>query len=176
MIVALGLVIAFVLLLIFTNRKTRLCRWRETRREGDSQWRCIYCGAETTGSRGKTPEQVDAVAGGRVWSGQQAIENGLVDEIGGIDKAVAMILSRAGIKNGLEDVEVRHMPQPSNFADAFLGQLFDAKLQTSSGGLLETLAAQCGPFGEVVEVLREALTSDGKARIYALMPAGLRVR
>lgn len=127
-------------------------------------------------SRGKTPEQVDAVAGGRVWSGQQAIENGLVDEIGGIDKAVAMILSRAGIKNGLEDVEVRHMPQPSNFADAFLGQLFDAKLQTSSGGLLETLAAQCGPFGEVVEVLREALTSDGKARIYALMPAGLRVR
>ncbi|MCD1619788.1 hypothetical protein ACFSDD_15835 [Salipiger marinus] len=56
MIVALGLVIAFVLLLIFTNRKTRLCRWRETRREGDSQWRCIYCGAKTTGPRGKTPE------------------------------------------------------------------------------------------------------------------------
>ncbi|MEC9047300.1 MAG: signal peptide peptidase SppA [Planctomycetota bacterium] len=127
-------------------------------------------------SRGKTPEQVDAVAGGRVWSGQQAIENGLVDEIGGIDKAVAMILSRAGIMNGLEDVEVRHMPQPSNFADAFLGQLFDAKLQASNGGLLETVIAQCGPFGEVLGVLREALTSDGKARVYALMPAGLRVR
>ena len=127
-------------------------------------------------SRGKTPEQVDAVAGGRVWSGQQAIENGLVDEIGGIDKAVAMILSRAGIMNGLEDVEVRHMPQPSNFADAFLGQLFDAKLQASNGGLVETVIAQCGPFGEVLGVLREALTSDGKARIYALMPAGLRVR
>ncbi|MEC8252258.1 MAG: signal peptide peptidase SppA, partial [Planctomycetota bacterium] len=123
-------------------------------------------------SRGKTPEQVDAVAGGRVWSGQQAIENGLVDEIGGIDKAVAMILSRAGIMNGLEDVEVRHMPQPSNFADAFLGQLFDAKLQASNGGLLETVIAQCGPFGEVLGVLREALTSDGKARVYALMPAG----
>ena len=103
-------------------------------------------------SRGKTPEQVDAVAGGRVWSGQQAIENGLVDEIGGIDKAVAMILSRAGIMNGLEDVEVRHMPQPSNFADAFLGQLFDAKLRTSDGGLLETLIARCGPFEEVVAV------------------------
>ncbi|MEC8652633.1 MAG: signal peptide peptidase SppA [Planctomycetota bacterium] len=127
-------------------------------------------------SRGKTPEQVDAVAGGRVWSGQQAIENGLVDEIGGIDKAVAMILSRAGIMNGLEDVEVRHMPQPANFADAFLGQLFDAKLQASNGGLLETVIAQCGPFGEVLGVLREALTSDGKARVYALMPAGLRVR
>lgn len=127
-------------------------------------------------SRGKTPEQVDAVAGGRVWSGEQAIENGLVDEIGGIDKAVAMILSRAGIENGLEDVEVRHMPRPTNFADAFFGQLFDAKLQTSSGALLETVIAQCGPFTEVLEVLREALNSDGKARVYALMPAGLRVR
>ena len=61
------------------------------------------------------------------------------------------------------------MPQPSNFADAFLGQLFDAKLQASNGGLLETVIAQCGPFGEVLGVLREALTSDGKAQVYALM-------
>ena len=68
------------------------------------------------------------------------------------------------------------MPQPSQFADAFFSQLFDAKLRTSDGGLLETLIARCGPFEEVVAVIREALTSDGKARIYALMPAGLRVR
>ena len=124
-------------------------------------------------SRGKTPEEVDAIAGGRVWSGQQALENGLVDEIGGVDRAVAIIVEKAGID---ADVEVRHMPQPSQFADAFFSQLFDAKLRTSDGGLLETLIARCGPFEEVVAVIREALTSDGKARIYALMPAGLRVR
>ena len=124
-------------------------------------------------SRGKTPEEVDAVAGGRVWSGEQAIENGLVDEIGGVDRAVAIIRERAGVDG---DVELRHMPQPSSFADAFFGQLFDAKVTTTEGALLQTLVTRCGGFGEVVAVIREALTSDGRARVYALMPAGLRVR
>lgn len=35
------------------------------------------------------PEQVDAIAQGRVWSGSEALKNGLVDEIGGLDKAIA---------------------------------------------------------------------------------------
>ncbi|MCK5942843.1 MAG: signal peptide peptidase SppA [Planctomycetes bacterium] len=126
-------------------------------------------------SRGKTAEQVDAIAGGRVWSGEQALQNGLVDEIGGVDKAIAMIRKRAGIEAG-SDVEVRHLPQPTNFADAFFGQLFDAKVETVDGALLEALVTRCGRFGEVVSMIREALTSDGSTRIYALMPAGLRVR
>lgn len=38
--------------------------------------------------RKMTPEQVDAIAQGRVWSGSEALKNGLVDEIGGLDAAV----------------------------------------------------------------------------------------
>ncbi len=38
-------------------------------------------------ARGKTPEQIDAIAQGRVWTGRQASENGLVDALGGLDKA-----------------------------------------------------------------------------------------
>lgn len=34
-------------------------------------------------------EDVDAIGGGRVWTGQQALENGLVDELGGLYEAVA---------------------------------------------------------------------------------------
>jgi protease-4 len=34
-------------------------------------------------------EQVDAIAQGRVWAGTEAVKNGLVDELGGLDKAVA---------------------------------------------------------------------------------------
>ncbi len=45
-------------------------------------------------SRGMTPEAVDAIAGGRVWTGQQAFEHGLVDELGDLrtafDKARAL--------------------------------------------------------------------------------------
>lgn len=56
MIFAVGFVVAFILLLIFTNRETRLCRWREYRQGGESRWHCVYCGAETTGPIGKKPE------------------------------------------------------------------------------------------------------------------------
>lgn len=48
MIIIAGLVLAFVLILIFGNRRTRACRWREDRRAGEH--RCITCGA-----RAKTP-------------------------------------------------------------------------------------------------------------------------
>ncbi|MBS0482369.1 MAG: signal peptide peptidase SppA [Proteobacteria bacterium] len=40
-------------------------------------------------SRGKTPQQIDAIAQGRVWDGGTARQNGLVDQFGGLDDAVA---------------------------------------------------------------------------------------
>jgi protease-4 len=46
-------------------------------------------------ARGKTPEQIDAIAQGRVWSGAQAKERGLVDKLGGLDDAIAAAASRA---------------------------------------------------------------------------------
>jgi protease-4 len=46
-------------------------------------------------ARKKSVEEVDAVARGRVWSGAQAKERGLVDELGGFDAAVADAAARA---------------------------------------------------------------------------------
>jgi protease-4 len=39
--------------------------------------------------RGKTPEQVEPIAQGHVWTGARAKEHGLVDELGGLDAAIA---------------------------------------------------------------------------------------
>lgn len=39
--------------------------------------------------RNMTAEEVDAIAQGRVWAGTEAVENGLVDELGGLDAAIA---------------------------------------------------------------------------------------
>jgi protease-4 len=47
--------------------------------------------------RHKTPEQVDAIAQGRVWSGQDAAANGLVDHLGSFDDAVKAAATRANI-------------------------------------------------------------------------------
>jgi protease-4 len=51
-------------------------------------------------ARGKTPEQIDAIARGRVWSGSQAKERGLVDKLGGLQEAIAAAAARAEIGDG----------------------------------------------------------------------------
>lgn len=125
-------------------------------------------------SRNKTTEQVDAIAGGRVWSGQQAVENGLVDAIGGVGDALAMVKKRASLG---DDVEVAHLPEPTNFADSLLSSMFDAQIAAGvERGALERLLGQVGHLGEVLGLLQEALAGDGKAKVYALMPPGLRVQ
>ena len=48
-------------------------------------------------SRRKTPEQIDAIAQGRVWDGGTARQNGLVDRFGGLEDAIAEAARRAEI-------------------------------------------------------------------------------
>lgn len=50
-----GLILAFILVAVFSNRTTRHCRWRERRHETGSQWTCIQCGATTEGKPGEPP-------------------------------------------------------------------------------------------------------------------------
>jgi protease IV len=49
--------------------------------------------------RGMTKEAVDEIGQGRVWSGENALAIGLVDELGGLDKAVKIAAEMAGLEN-----------------------------------------------------------------------------
>jgi protease IV len=72
-------------------------------------------------ARKKTPEQLDAIAQGRVWAGGTARQIGLVDRYGGMDEALAEAAKRAGLKaDGWHAVYIE--PQPS-FAGTLLGSL-----------------------------------------------------
>ncbi|MBX9389007.1 signal peptide peptidase SppA [Streptomonospora nanhaiensis] len=51
-------------------------------------------------ARGLTPEQVDRVARGRVWTGRDAFEHGLVDDLGGLPAAVRIAREKAGLPGG----------------------------------------------------------------------------
>jgi protease-4 len=55
-----------------------------------------FTGKVATG-RGMTQEQVHEIAKGRVWTGADALAHGLVDELGGLDDAVAIACRRAGL-------------------------------------------------------------------------------
>lgn len=46
---------------------------------------------------GKSFEQMQEVAQGRVWTGRQALERGMVDHIGGLRKAIEVAAEKAGL-------------------------------------------------------------------------------
>lgn len=48
--------------------------------------------------RKKTVEQIDAIAQGRVWDGAKAKEIGLVDDLGGLDRAMSAAAKLAGLE------------------------------------------------------------------------------
>ena len=64
--------------------------------------------------RNTTPERIDAVAQGRVWTGRQAKGIGLVDELGGLDRALAAAKSKANIPTDAE-VEIIVYPPKKSF-------------------------------------------------------------
>ena len=57
-------------------------------------------------SRKKTPEEIDGVGQGRVWSGSQALERGLVDQLGGLNDAIADAAKRADLGSDYQLVYV----------------------------------------------------------------------
>jgi protease-4 len=50
-------------------------------------------------NREMTVDEVDAAARGRIWTGKQAVERGLVDDIGGLDDAIELAEELAGIRD-----------------------------------------------------------------------------
>ena len=63
--------------------------------------------------RGMPLEDLQAVARGRVWTGADALQRGLVDELGGLERSVELAAAGAGIAR--EDLELRVMPKPKLF-------------------------------------------------------------
>lgn len=66
--------------------------------------------------RNMTPEAVDGIAQGRVWTGQQALGLKLVDKLGTLDDAIAKAAELAKVK----DYGVKACPAPTNFLTQFM--------------------------------------------------------
>jgi len=67
--------------------------------------------------RHMTRQAVDAIAGGRVWTGAQARSIGLVDEIGGLDRAIELARKEGGLPAG-EPVRLELFPHPRSWLEA----------------------------------------------------------
>ncbi len=63
-------------------------------------------------SRGQSPDEVDAIGGGRVWTGAQALERGLVDELGNLRTAIDKARELASLPEAAPAVLVREKGKP----------------------------------------------------------------
>ena len=78
--------------------------------------------------RNKTPEYVDSVAQGRVWTGAQGMERGLVDEFGGLDRAVDVAKDLAKIPKD-KGVHRVILPYPRTFLQELLSRGDETRIQ-----------------------------------------------
>jgi protease-4 len=102
-------------------------------------------------SRKKKFEEIHELAQGRVWLGSQAKERALVDELGGLDKAVEMVKERAKIAK-TEQVRIVVYPQKRTLIEQLLAQntptvemrLQQAAVRELTGGLPLAVLRQGG--------------------------------
>lgn len=103
--------------------------------------------------RGMTVEQARAVAGGRVWTGRQAQERGLVDSLGGFSDAVARARVLAGIEENAK-VQLRYYPTAENPFEAF-GRMFGASSESVEALVRINAALQNPRVQQALEAVRE---------------------
>jgi protease-4 len=90
----------------------------------------MYAQFTTKAAKGRNMpvENLRQLAGGRVYSGRQAKENGLIDELGTLHDAVEEAKKLAGL-DASADVRIEVLPEPTNFFETLFGNL-DAEKET----------------------------------------------
>ena len=98
----------------------------------------------TTG-RGKRIADIDQVAHGRLFTGNTAVQNGLVDKIGGVETALAQLAQEVGLESG--EYDVVDFPSPQNLGD-MLQQWFNShgvRARIDQPAVFETAKMVLGP-------------------------------
>jgi protease IV len=110
--------------------------------------------------RGLSVEQVEAVARGRIWSGQAALGLRLVDALGGMDVALAQARELTGI-GADEEVELVLYPEPKSWLEQLLsGNVVSTAVQGRAEAPLPTLDELRKAAAPRIELLAPAVRLD----------------
>jgi protease-4 len=103
--------------------------------------------------RGKTWEEINSVAGGRVWSGEDALSVGLVDNLGGLQAALD---SAAGLAE-IEDFDTFYIGTPISPEQRFFEQIGKelGQVKLPGGSVLDRLSQQLAPFIRLSDSLQD---------------------
>jgi protease IV len=121
-------------------------------------------------ARGRSIEQIDAVARGRVWSGAQAAERGLVDAQGGLRAAIADAATRAELED--DKYRVRYIERAGTPFERFLARFAESRVGSAwlrESGLARGLVAHLLPQArDDLRFLEHALSRAGGRPVTAL--------
>lgn len=112
--------------------------------------------------RGMSVEAIEKIAEGRVWTGATAKELGLVDELGGLDKAIEIAAQKAEV----EAYSLLTYPSKESFFSSLMNE---GKNNYIKGQLMETL-------GESYSSIKFIQNVKDMDRIQARMPFDLRIQ
>jgi len=119
--------------------------------------------------RGLELAQVEELAQGRVWSGARAVELGLVDELGGLERALDVARERAGLE---ADAPVRYAQDEEDEFTLFLRELTTPEPDP----LVRAAAAELAPLSEVLAFLGRVRRLAGQDGVVARLPFDLAPR
>lgn len=113
--------------------------------------------------RKMTPEQVDAIGQGRIWSGLDAKKIGLVDEIGGLNDAIAEAAKLAKIT----DYKTQNLPNYDQTIEEYFGEsAFSAMINSK-------IEAEVG--AENYKMLKQIREISEKEGVMMIMPYSLKI-
>ncbi|MDX1331880.1 MAG: signal peptide peptidase SppA [Robiginitalea sp.] len=101
--------------------------------------------------RGIPVSKVDSLARGRVWSGTEALENGLIDGLGGMPEALEMAAEMAGI----DSYRLKSLPKYKSGLERFMEDLGGAQMRGSDWIEAELGAEWLQTFRELKGILRQ---------------------
>ena len=112
--------------------------------------------------RGMTTDQIKTIAEGRVWTGENALEIGLVDELGSLSRAIELASESAG----LDSYAVVEYPEKEDFMSTFLRGI---------SGDMESRFLK-SKLGEHYNTFKNISNLENMNGIFALMPFNIEVR
>lgn len=120
--------------------------------------------AKAAKGRHMSIEKLKSIASGRVWTGTQGKENGLVDVLGGIDEAINIAAKKAKLKEG--DYRVKYLPIKKSSFETILEKFGNDKEDAK-------LRAYLGDFAPYAKQLKNL---QGLDKIQARMPFELEIK
>jgi protease-4 len=121
--------------------------------------------------RRKSREEIHAVAQGRVWTGREALEKGLVDKLGGLDIALEAAKFRAKIGRG-QEISLVVLPERKGWFEKLMERQEE---DPETEGSAAALALARSLPSDVQDLLEAALAFKGRGPV-ARLPFDLRVR